>query len=103
DRPSPGRMLGIVTERDILKAYAAHKSRCATLKVADIMTVDVVTGAPTDSVEETMGLMTAMRIRHLPVVEDGQLQGLVSIGDVVKIQYDRLSMENHYLKSYLQG
>ena len=49
------------------------------------------------------GLMTELRIRHLPVVEDGQLLGLVSIGDVVKMQHDRLTMENHYLKSYLQG
>ena len=56
-----------------------------------------------DSVENTMGLMTQMRIRHLPVIEDGRLLGLVSIGDVVKMQHDRLTMENHYLKSYLQG
>jgi signal-transduction protein with cAMP-binding, CBS, and nucleotidyltransferase domain len=50
-----------------------------------------------------MGLMTEMRIRHLPVIEDGQLQGLVSIGDVVKMHHDRLTMENHYLKNYLHG
>ena len=60
-------------------------------------------GSPDDSVEDTMGLMTERRIRHLPIVEDGQLVGLVSIGDVVKMQHDRLTMENHYLKSYLQG
>jgi len=105
DGPSrtPGRMLGIVTERDILKACATHKASLSTLTAADVMTTDVVTGSPNDSVEETMGLMTRMRIRHLPVVENGQLQGLVSIGDVVKMQYDRLTMENHYLKSYLHG
>ena len=67
------------------------------------MTRDVTTGSPDDSVEDTMGLMTELRIRHLPVVEDGQLVGLVSIGDVVKMQHDQLTMENHYLKSYLQG
>jgi signal-transduction protein with cAMP-binding, CBS, and nucleotidyltransferase domain len=50
-----------------------------------------------------MGLLTERRIRHLPVMEGGKLVGLVSIGDVVKMQHDRLSMENHYLKSYLQG
>jgi CBS domain-containing protein len=100
---TPGRMLGIVTERDILRACATHKASLSMLTAADVMTTDVVTGSPNDSVEETMGLMTRMRIRHLPVIEDGQLQGLVSIGDVVKMQYDRLTMENHYLKNYLHG
>ena len=101
--PIVGRMLGIVTERDILKACAAHQAPLSSLSVADAMTRDVLTGSPNDSVEQTMGLMTKMRIRHLPVVEDGQLVGLVSIGDVVKSQYDRLTMENHYLMSYIQG
>jgi CBS domain-containing protein len=67
------------------------------------MTADVVIGSPSDSVEDTMGLMTDRRIRHLPVIEDDQLLGLVSIGDIVKAQHDRLTMENHYLKSYLHS
>jgi CBS domain-containing protein len=99
----PGRMVGIITERDILKACATHRAPLAVLTAADAMTADVVTGSPNDSVEATMGLMTQLRIRHLPIVADGQLQGLVSIGDVVKMQYDSLTMENHYLKSYLHG
>ena len=103
DPKTPGRMVGIITERDILKACAAHQGPLSTLCVADAMTRNVLTGSPTDSVEQTMGLMTEMRIRHLPVVEDGQLLGLVSIGDVVKMQHDRLTMENHYLKSYIHG
>ena len=98
-----GRMVGIITERDILKACAVHQGTLSALRVADAMTIDMVVGSPCDSVEDTMGLMTQMRIRHLPVVEDGQLLGLVSIGDVVKTQHDRLTMENHYLKSYLHG
>ena len=102
-RGAPGHMVGIITERDILRACARHQGQLSSLKVADAMTSDVVTGSPNDSVESTMGLMTEMRIRHLPIVEGGQLQGLVSIGDVVKLQYDRLSMENHYLKSYIHG
>lgn len=99
--PSAGTMIGIITERDILKALAKYEVPISRMTVADVMTTDVVTGAPTDSVEDTMGLMTDKRIRHLPVVEDGRLLGLVSIGDVVKTQHDRLTMENHYLKSYL--
>lgn len=103
DKSSSPRMVGIVTERDILRACAAHKAALAELKVTDAMTANLVVGAPGDSVEDTMGLMTNKRIRHLPVVEDDQLLGLVSIGDIVKSQHDRLTMENHYLKSYLHS
>ena len=67
------------------------------------MSSNLVTGTPDDSVEEIMGLMTDRRIRHLPVIDDGQLAGLISIGDVVKAQHQRLSVENHYLKSYIQS
>jgi len=98
-----GRMLGIITERDILRACAAHRAPLEKLKVSDVMTTNVVAGSPGDSVEDTMGLMTDRRVRHLPVLEDGRLQGMISIGDVVKAQHDSLSMENHYLKSYIQG
>jgi CBS domain-containing protein len=98
-----GRMVGIITERDILKACAAGKGPLSATRVGDVMSRDIATGAPDDSVEDTMGLMTQRRIRHLPVIEGGKLVGLVSIGDVVKMQHDRLTMENHYLKSYLQG
>lgn len=97
------RMLGIITERDILRACAKHRCPLITLHVADAMTTDVAVGAPGDSIEDTMGLMTRMRIRHLPVIEDSRLLGLVSIGDIVKTQHDQLTMENHYLKSYLHG
>ncbi len=108
--PPPGdqrsgkpRMVGIITERDILKACAANQGPLPNRHVADIMTRDVATGSPDDTVEDTMGLMTNRRIRHLPVLEQGELVGLISIGDVVKTQHDQLSMENHYLKNYLQG
>ena len=63
----------------------------------------LVTAKLTDKVGDLMGVMTEQRIRHLPVVEDGDLVGLVSIGDVVKAQHDRLTMENHYLMNYIQS
>ncbi len=96
------RMLGIITERDILRACAGGQALHLT-EVADCMTMDMVTGTPNDSVEDTMGLMTHHRIRHLPVLDGGELVGMISIGDIVKSQHDLLSMENHYLKSYLHG
>jgi CBS domain-containing protein len=67
------------------------------------MTAKVLTGSPHDSVEATMGLMTTNRVRHLPVLADGRLIGLVSIGDVVKSQHDHLALENQFMKNYLTG
>lgn len=99
----PGHMLGIVTERDILRAVAGHHGPLSSQKVEDAMTCNVVTASPTSSVEEVMGLLTERRIRHLPVMDEGRLVGMISIGDVVKAQHDELSLENHYLRSYIQS
>ena len=71
--------------------------------VAERMTTDVITGSLTDEVETIMGLMTKNRIRHMPILENGELAGMISIGDVVKAQHAELSMENHYLKEYIQS
>ncbi|MCE9546327.1 MAG: CBS domain-containing protein [Planctomycetia bacterium] len=100
---SPTIMLGIITERDILRACAARRGPLERTVVADVMSARLITGRHADSVETIMGLMTRERIRHLPVVEDDQLVGLVSIGDIVKAHHDALSMENHYLKEYIHS
>ena len=96
-------VLGIITERDILRATAARRGSLNAIAVQDVMTRDLVTGTPNASIEHIMCLMTKHRIRHLPILEDGQLRGIISIGDVVKSQLDHLSMENHYLKTYING
>lgn len=98
-----GPILGIITERDILKAHAANRVPLSELPVARFMSSALVTAGPDDDITVAMGLMTRHRIRHLPVVEEGQLFGLVSIGDVVKAQHDELVMENHHMRSYIQG
>lgn len=103
DKNNSQPMIGIITERDILRACCAEGRAYGNVKVSDVMTRDVVTGSPSDSVNDTMGLMTRKRIRHLPVVESGMLVGMISIGDIVKAQSDRLQLENHCLKSYIQG
>lgn len=97
------RMVGIITERDILRACANEKTTLERTRVEDVMSKNPVTGRLIDSVEETMGVMTERRIRHLPVLDNGKLAGIVSIGDLVKAQHDAMTMENHYLKSYLHG
>ena len=103
DEGLPRRMRGIITERDIMRACAQAGGPLDRRLVQDCMSADVLTATPDQSVEETMGQMTMHRIRHLPIVEGDELVGIISIGDVVKAQFDALTMENHYLRSYLQG
>jgi CBS domain-containing protein len=102
DKPN-GSVLGIITERDILKAQATHRVPLTELRVREFMTSDLIIARPDDDVMTAMGLMTTHRVRHLPVIEDDRLYGMVSIGDVVKAQHDELVMENHHMRSYIQS
>jgi CBS domain-containing protein len=97
------RLVGIITERDILHVCASGKGPLAEIKVRDAMTTRLITGSPDDAVESVMGLMTKNRVRHLPVLSGQRLVGIVSIGDVVKVQHDRLAMENQFMKDYIQS
>jgi len=96
-------VVGIITERDILKAIASEKKALSDLLVENFMTKDLVTGSPTDDVGEIMGMMTTHRVRHLPIMDDERLAGMISIGDVVKAHYELLAVENHYMKVYIQS
>ena len=102
-RECPGgeRLAGIVTERDLLRVWAAGQSDLAAVKVHTVMTTKLITATPESPVEDVMGLMTDHRIRHLPVLAEGRLVGIVSIGDVVKAQHDRLAMENRFMRSFI--
>jgi CBS domain-containing protein len=95
------RLLGIITERDIIRVCAAGRGLLSAIRVGEVMTTKLVTGSPNDTVETTMGVMTSHRIRHVPVLAEGRLVGLVSIGDVVKSHHDRLAMENQFMKNYI--
>jgi CBS domain-containing protein len=103
DAAGKEELAGIITDRDILYACATGRRPLDEVKVAEVMTTALVTGTPDDEVEQVMGLMTERRIRHLPVLADGRLAGIISIGDVVKAQYERLAMENRFLRDYIAG
>jgi CBS domain-containing protein len=96
-------LLGIVTERDILYHCATSNQPLAAVEVTTVMSSPLITALPTDSVEQVMGLMTAKRIRHVPVLFEGRLAGMISIGDLVKAEYSRLALENRFMKEYING
>jgi CBS domain-containing protein len=98
-----GALAGLLSERDYArKVILQGKSSRETL-VRDIMTQQVITVTPQDTVESCMHLMTDKRIRHLPVLDDGRLAGIVSIGDVVKAVIDEQKLTIDELKSYISG
>ncbi|MGH9020816.1 MAG: CBS domain-containing protein [Acidimicrobiales bacterium] len=96
-------LVGILSERDVVRALAERGAAALAEHVADLMTRDVTTCAPTTSVTDLMGLMTARRIRHVPVVTDGALGGMVSIGDVVKARFEELEGEKRDLLDYVSA
>lgn len=96
-------MVGILSERDILRAMAESGQALEQMLVGDRMTQKVITGDPNDDLNKIMGVMTQHRIRHLPVLENGRVYGLISIGDIVKAQHEQLARENHFLMSYIQS
>lgn len=96
-------LAGIITERDVLRCCANDPVKMAETKVADVMTRELVVAGPDDDVEEIMSTMTRNRIRHLPIVVDGALEGIVSIGDVVESQLHEMKSENKHLRRYIAG
>jgi CBS domain-containing protein len=94
---------GIVSERDIVRAFAKRGAAVMSEPVTDIYTPDVHTITPDISLDEVLRMMTERRIRHAPVVVDGTLRGIVSIGDVVKNRIDELETERAHLTDYITG
>ncbi len=98
-----GTMVGILTERDILRLAADRAGTFGALRVADVMTAEVLTAAPDDEIAHAMELMTRNRVRHLPVVSGDTVRGLLSIGDVVNALRRSVQTENDHLKQYIRG
>jgi CBS domain-containing protein len=97
------RVDGIISERDIVHALAQHGSGLLSLTVEEVMTQPVITCDPMSGVDELMAEMTNRRIRHFPVVRNGRLCGIVSIGDVVKSRLDEIEYEAKSLRSFIAG
>ena len=98
-----GSTVGILTERDVLRLGATSPEALATTLVGEAMTRELVVAVADDLVEYAAGVMTANRIRHLPIVDGERLTGVLSIGDVVNALKQEKEVENRYLRDYIQG
>jgi CBS domain-containing protein len=98
-----GHIAGIVSERDVVRHIAAEGAAILKKPASSIMTSNVHTCEEGDSEQELMAMMTAKRIRHLPVVKNGKLDGMISIGDVVKFRIEAIEREAADMKAYIAG
>lgn len=97
------RVVGMFTERDILTRIVATGRNPQSTRVHDVMTIKVVTISPATTVEQVMDIFATKRCRHLPVIVDGQMQGLISIGDVSRWLVDSHRAEAEHLRQYIAG
>ncbi len=98
-----GEVIGIISERDVFRKVVLDEKSLDDVKVQDIMSSDLTTVTPETSLDECMQLMTEKRIRHLPVLRDKQLRGIVSIGDVVKYLVVEKDFKIKNLETYISG
>jgi CBS domain-containing protein len=98
---SPDGLVGIVSERDVVRKLHELGAEILRRPVSEIMTTLVATCAPSDSVDSLSALMTKNRVRHVPVMDNGRLAGIVSIGDVVKTRMEQLELEQQQLQAYI--
>lgn len=97
------RVDGVLSERDIVRELGKVGADCLSRKVGDMMTADVIGCTPGETAVSVLQRMTAGRFRHMPVLEDGKLAGVISIGDVVKARMSEIEMENTALADMIRG
>ncbi len=98
-----GALIGVLSERDIVRRFARNAAKTVDMTVADAMTRGVITASPSETLDTCLGRMTDRRIRHLPVVADGKLKGIISIGDLVKHKIDSVLAEAQAMEEYIKG
>jgi CBS domain-containing protein len=102
-REKGGTIQGVISERDIVRGFAVNKGKVLSKSVADLMTSPVVTCSPLDTLDAIMDVMTNKRVRHIPVMEDGELKGIITIGDVVKHRMSEIETESDALRQYISA
>jgi CBS domain-containing protein len=100
---SQGKIEGIASERDFVRAIAFEGAAALDRPIGELMTKNVRTCSPEDTESELMALMTEHRIRHIPVLDDGTLAGIISIGDVVKFRIEAIEREAEEMKTYISS
>ncbi len=98
-----GGVVGIISERDIVRAIAEHGDKALAMTVDDLMSKNVLSCTSNETLTHVMEVMTTQRIRHLPIIEDSQLKGIVTIGDVVKYRLEEAEMEVEAMRGYVTG
>jgi CBS domain-containing protein len=98
-----GRLVGIFSERDCVRRVVLARRSLTDTRVSDVMTTSVKIACLIDSVDRCMRVMTELRIRHLPVVDDERVVGMISVGDLVKAQLSERESLIHDLESYIAG
>ncbi len=100
---SDAQLVGIISDKDIFREAGRDPGGFTELAVRDLMSENVIVGLESDEIAYIAGIMTNNRIRHVPVVREKKLVGLISVGDVVKTQMESMKIENRYLKQYIGG
>jgi CBS domain-containing protein len=98
-----GGIAGIITERDILRQCDRCFEKFPETKVKDLMTKELIVASPDDDLDYVENSMTQNRVRHLPIILDKKLEGIISIGDLVNVLRGECKVENRYLKAYISG
>ena len=97
-----GRVVGIISERDVVSCLKDHGSEVLSWQISRVMTSPAISADPSTTVLAALAMMTQRRIRHLPVIVNGEIQGIVSIGDLVKHRIERIEAEAEALRTYIQ-
>jgi len=98
-----GAISGIISERDLVRGAAQNDGDISGLKVSDLMTPNVITCTPADSLQKITSVMTSKRVRHLPVLDGKTLRGLISIGDVLKYRLEETLLDEEAMRDYIAG
>ena len=96
-------IVGIIAARDVLMQVLNNYEKIKEIKVSEIMTKDIIVGKSDDELEYVEAVMTENRIRHLPVIDESELVGIISIGDIVKARLKEVHVENRYLRDFIGG